>query len=52
MTQEGPYSRQDDVLGTQTHDDYNDNDDTNNDASLPPFQPLPGFSRDDYWDEK
>lgn len=53
--QEGPSSAYhnvaNDILGTQ-FDDTHEQHDMNDDTSLPPFQPLPGFSRDDYWDEK
>ncbi|PVH18393.1 uncharacterized protein CXQ87_001318 [Candidozyma duobushaemuli] len=44
----------DDILGTQYNDtnDTNDFNDSDDDNALPPFQPLPGFSRDDYWDDK
>lgn len=53
--QEGPSSArqnvESDILGTQ-YNDTHDSNDSDDDVSLPPFLPIPGFSRDDYWDDK
>lgn len=51
-----PQEGQSSAANTQNNqwlpDDFNEHNDTDDNVSLPPFKPLPGFNRDDYWDDK
>lgn len=54
---EGPSSQAQEIpqeLPPNDDNDANESNDAhdNNEHGLPAFQPLPGFTRDDYWDEK